>query len=72
MDSGNPISNDGIYFFACFFIHPVTDFVEGWLNIIMNWSSLLFASAANFVIPFLLYFASRRRREISVLDEVEG
>lgn len=33
---------------------------KGWLNIIMNWTSLLFASSANFVIPFLLYFASRR------------
>jgi hypothetical protein len=32
------------------------------LNIIVNWGSLLFASSANFVIPFLLYFASRRDR----------
>ena len=47
-------------------------FRKGWLNIIVNWGSLLFASLANFVIPFLLYFASRRHRRIRLPDNAEG
>ncbi|KAG0244720.1 hypothetical protein BGX31_008609 [Mortierella sp. GBA43] len=34
-----------------------------WLTMIINWSSLFLVSAANFIIPFVLYICSKRYRE---------
>lgn len=33
---------------------------KGWLVLVMNWTSLVFGSSTNFVIPLLLYLASKR------------
>lgn len=45
---------------------------KGWLNIIVNWGSLLFGSLANFVIPFFLFFVSKRHRALSLPSSAEG
>lgn len=65
MDSSNSFSNNGIT------SNDVVD-DKGWLNIIVNWGSLLFASLANFVIPFLLYFVSKRHRALTLPSTAEG
>ncbi|KAI8994781.1 hypothetical protein BDB01DRAFT_902473 [Pilobolus umbonatus] len=33
---------------------------KSWVGLIQNWSSLFFQSTVNFIIPFILYFVSRR------------
>ncbi|KAF9516504.1 hypothetical protein BS47DRAFT_1315345 [Hydnum rufescens UP504] len=41
---------------------------NGWLTIIMNWTSLVFSSVANLVIPFVLYLVSKRYKASAALD----
>jgi len=41
---------------------------NGWLTIIMNWTSLFFSSTANLVIPFILYLVSKRYHASAALD----
>ena len=65
MDSSDSFSNNGTT------SNDVAD-DKGWLNIIVNWGSLLFASLANFVIPFLLYFVSKRHRALTLPSAAEG
>lgn len=38
----------------------------------MNWGSLLFGSLANFVIPFFLFFVSKRHRALSLPSSAES
>ena len=65
MDSSDSFSNNGTAF---------NDFSDdkGWLNTIVNWGSLLFGSLANFVIPFFLYFVSKRYRALALPSASEG
>jgi len=42
---------------------------NGWITTILNWTSLLFASVANLIVPFLLYIMSRRHRATANLQE---
>ncbi|CAG8749926.1 6906_t:CDS:2 [Cetraspora pellucida] len=35
-----------------------------WLNLFTNWTSLIFISSANFIIPFWLYILSRRKAKV--------
>ncbi|KAF8232896.1 hypothetical protein L208DRAFT_1269922 [Tricholoma matsutake] len=45
---------------------------NGWLTIIMNWTSLFFSSTANLVIPFVLYLVSKRYHASAALDLHQG
>jgi hypothetical protein len=42
--------------------------VQGWIAIILNWTSLIFSSPANLVIPFLLFLVSKRYKASALLD----
>ncbi|RGB35072.1 hypothetical protein C1646_700412 [Rhizophagus diaphanus] len=43
-----------------------------WLNIFTNWTSLLFTSTSNFIIPFYLYNLSQKRKnQISPIEIIE-
>src|SRR2546429_3696143 len=43
-----------------------------WLNIFTNWSSLLFTSTSNFILPFYLYYLSQRQKnQISSIEVIE-
>ncbi|KAJ3200505.1 hypothetical protein HK099_002627, partial [Clydaea vesicula] len=45
-----------------------------WLNIFANWSSLIFQTLCNFLMPFLVYIFTHKRNLVmnqSVLDELE-
>ena len=35
-----------------------------WLNIFTNWTSLLFISTANFVLPYWLFYLSQRKAKM--------
>ncbi|KAG0164857.1 hypothetical protein DFQ28_009622 [Apophysomyces sp. BC1034] len=37
-----------------------SNLLRDWLNTLQNWSSLFFQSPVNYIVPFALYFASRR------------
>ena len=65
VDSSDSFSNNGTAF--DYFVND-----KGWLNTIVNWGSLLFGSLANFVIPFFLYFVSKRYRALALPSETEG
>lgn len=43
-------------------------FVKGWIAIILNWNSLVFASPANLLFPFFFYIASKRYKALALLD----
>lgn len=36
-----------------------TNMLQGWLLLVMNWTSLIFGSSTNFIIPLLFYIASK-------------
>ena len=42
--------------------------MQGWIAIILNWTSLIFSSPANLIIPFLLYLVSKRYKASALLD----
>ena len=42
--------------------------VQGWIAIILNWTSLVCSSPANLIIPFLLYLVSKRYKASALLD----
>ena len=42
--------------------------MQGWIGIILNWTSLVFSSPANLIIPFLLYLVSKRYKATALLD----
>jgi hypothetical protein len=65
MDLSDSFSNNGT---------ASNDFADdkGWLNLIVNWGSLLFGSLANFVLPFFLYFVSKRHRALTLPSAAEG
>lgn len=41
---------------------------RGWIAIILNWTSLVFASPANLLFPFFFYIASKRYKALALLD----
>jgi hypothetical protein len=43
-------------------------FMKGWIAIILNWTSLAFASPANLLFPFFFYIASKRYKALALLD----
>ena len=46
----------------------LSDRLQGWIAIILNWASLVFSSPANLIIPFLLYLVSKRYKASALLD----
>ncbi|KAL7272460.1 hypothetical protein RUND412_004727 [Rhizina undulata] len=44
---------------------------KGWLTSVMNWTSLIFGSTTNFIIPLILYISSKTYHASTVSD-VEG
>ena len=42
--------------------------MQGWIAIILNWTSLIFSSPANLIIPFILYLVSKRYKASALLD----
>lgn len=71
LDHRHPIPDKCVY---PFLVQIITDIgvTQGWLTIIMNWTSLLFSSGANLVVPFVLYLLSKRYRASAVLDSHHG
>lgn len=45
---------------------------QGWLTVVMNWTSLFFSSIANLIIPFILYLLSKRYHASAALDLHQG
>ena len=41
---------------------------QGWIAIILNWTSLVCSSPANLIIPFILYLVSKRYKASALLD----
>jgi hypothetical protein len=62
------LSAQAIPFFAPLPAYMSFLFNQGWLTVIMNWTSLVFSSVANLVVPFLLFLASKRYSASAVLN----
>jgi hypothetical protein len=59
MVSNNTVSDQGTNAITPFTKFHVNVLLQGWLILVMNWTSLIFGSSTYFIIPLVLYISSK-------------